>query len=118
MNYKVKNNDTGNWMTYRKDNCGHYSVVREGLPRISGVSLYSYPEYINRYETVIRRDRSYKPDLEVFDVWNRCDMDYKFTEIETKTTKTRRDVYGNKYRQYVHKGRPISTLKTELYLNY
>jgi len=97
--------DTCNWMTYRRDCDGHYSVVHEGLP-------------VCRYETNIKRCKSYKPTYECYDAWNRCDMDYLFTEVETKTTKTVRDVFGNRYRQFVRKHRPVNTYRTDIYLNY
>jgi hypothetical protein len=111
-------------MTYHRDNSGNYSVVNEGLPVIAGVRLYDEGRYlcdcppIYRREAVIKRDLRFKPEFEVYDRWNKCDMDYLFTEVETKTTKTRRDVFGNAYRQLVRKHRPVSTLRTELYLNY
>jgi hypothetical protein len=111
MNYKVYNQAAGNWVTYRRDSNGNYSEVHKGLP-----SYNDEPRCI--YETEIRRDRRFKPVYDVYDTWNSEPMEYQFTEVETKTTKTYRDIFRNKYRQVVLKHRPVNTYRTELYLNY
>jgi len=114
MNYKVYNTDTSNWMTYHRDGNGHYSVVHEGLPRVAELyrSKYREVEYGEDkylYDTIVRPDSTYRP-------WY-CprNWEYDFTEIETKTTKTRRDIYRRGNRMLVRKQRPVRTLKTEIY---
>jgi hypothetical protein len=61
MNYRVYNTDTSNWMTYRKDYDGHYSVVHEGLPSSAGYYVYEpccYPRELE-VEVQVTRKRRY-----------------------------------------------------------
>lgn len=115
MNYKVYNTDASNWCTYRRDSTGHYDLIREGLPTY--IKEFEVGEPVYRYETKIKRSRDFNPWCKIR--WFGDKYDYLFTEIETKTTKTRRDVFSNyRGRQIVRKCRPESTYRTEIYLNY
>ena len=96
MNYKVYNTDTCNWMTYRRDCDGHYSVVHEGLPRISG---YCYDE---------ASSDCYIPYCRPYPRW-------LYTEVRTKTRKVRTDVFDNGRRLIYRRYRPTYTYRTEIY---
>jgi len=123
MNYRVYNRDGGRWCTYRRDSTGHYDLVHEGLPYSSGyrrgrvVREIEVGEPTYRYETEIKRSDILNPWCDIRDCGRR--YRYLFTELETKSIKTRRDVFSDyNGRQIVRKCRPEKIYKTEIFLDY
>jgi hypothetical protein len=110
MNIKVYNRAEGGWMTYHRDNNGHYSEVHSGLPTSCERRFYDEPEY--RFEKELRFKDSFIPG------YYYGDLDYVYSAVDTKTTRTHRDVFSNGRRLITRKYRPVSTYNTRVFLNY